>query len=162
MSLEDTGEAPEGLHGAGLGLGGDFAGSSVSAEHDGLLVAVDGEEDAVGEGADDEELEGVGSHVYGGEEVARLRWENRAHGFLDYSQSDAAIGRFLDHEALIMAACFYGLLRAYELLASFPLSPSLSRRFEQCPQTKIKVNFLYGPHNQIPYEIKSSTWKPVT
>lgn len=77
MGLEDSGEVPEGRNGAGPGLGGDFAAGSVSAEHDGLLVAVDGEEDAVGEGADDEELEGVGSHVYGGEEV-------RAHGFLDH------------------------------------------------------------------------------
>lgn len=74
---DNEGEVAEGGEGAGLGVegkkglgggGGGGGGDEGAREEDGVFEAVDGDEAAVGEGADDEELEGVGAHVDGREE----------------------------------------------------------------------------------------------
>lgn len=70
MGAEDVVEIAEGFDCALLGGGGDGGGEGggVTAEDDGVFEAVDGEETAGGWiGTDHEELEGVGSHVDGGE-----------------------------------------------------------------------------------------------
>lgn len=67
--LEDLGEVAEGREGAELGMRrnlwlGRMAGWDESAtEEDGVLEAIDSEEPAVGVSPDEEELEGVGTHV---------------------------------------------------------------------------------------------------
>lgn len=70
---DNEGEVAEGGEGAGLGVEGEEGlggggGDEGAGEEDGVFEAVDSDEAAVGEGADDEELEGVGAHVDGREE----------------------------------------------------------------------------------------------
>ena len=116
LGVEDLLEFAEGVDGAMLGGGGDGGGGGVAAEDDGLLEAVEGEEFAGGRvGSDEDELEGVGAHVDGGEEVGGGGGGGRVEGGWDWGRSRHCSWRVLMREKGDFFASTCKLKSAFEV-----------------------------------------------